>query len=114
MSTMALDRSLFTVSIPSVETKKFKQFIKLMGWTATAAPAPARARLYDPETKEYLNDETMQVIKMLVTVKVLHSKAQWMNLKHGQTLFKLWLNTLLRLQANSRKILNWQRREGYC
>ena len=63
MSTMALDRSLFTVSIPSVETKKFKQFIKLMGWTATAAPAPARARLYDPETKEYLNDETMQVIE---------------------------------------------------
>lgn len=61
MSAIALDRSLFTVSIPSVETKKFKQFIKLMGWTATAAPA--RARLYDPETGDYVNDETMQVIE---------------------------------------------------
>lgn len=61
MSTIALDRSVFTVSIPSIETKKFKQFIKLMGWTATAAPA--RARLYDPETGDYVNDETMQVIE---------------------------------------------------
>ena len=61
MSAIALDRSVFTVSIPSIETKKFKQFIKLMGWTATAAPA--RARLYDPETGEYVNDETMQVIE---------------------------------------------------
>ena len=59
MSAIALDRSLFTVSIPSIETKKFKQFIKLMGWTA----APARARLYDPETGDYVNDETMQVIE---------------------------------------------------
>ena len=61
MSAIALDRSVFTVSIPSIETKKFKQFIKLMGWTATAAPA--RARLYDPETGDYVNDETMQVIE---------------------------------------------------
>ena len=61
MSAIALDRSLFTVSIPSIETKKFKQLIKLMGWTATAAPA--RARLYDPETGDYVNDETMQVIE---------------------------------------------------
>ena len=61
MSAIALDRSVFTVSIPSIETKKFKQFIKLMGWTATAAPA--RAHLYDPETGEYVNDETMQVIE---------------------------------------------------
>ena len=61
MSAIALDRSLLTVSIPSIETKKFKQFIKLMGWTATAAPA--RARLYDPETGDYVNDETMQVIE---------------------------------------------------
>ena len=61
MSAIALDRSLFMVSIPSIETKKFKQFIKLMGWTATAAPA--RARLYDPETGDYVNDETMQVIE---------------------------------------------------
>jgi len=63
MNTVALDRSLFTVSVPSVDVKKFKQFIKLMGWTATVAPTPARARLYDPETGEYVNDETMQAIE---------------------------------------------------
>ena len=45
MSAIALDRSVFTVSIPSIETKKFKQLIKLMGWTATAAPARARDNL---------------------------------------------------------------------
>ena len=61
MRTMTLNQSVFSVYIPKVDTKKFKQLIKLMGWTI--APAQAPARLYDPETGEYLNDETMRVIE---------------------------------------------------
>ena len=61
MSTMTLNQNVFSVSIPKVDTKKFKQLIKLMGWTI--APTAKPARLYDPETGEYLNDETMRVIE---------------------------------------------------
>ena len=61
MRTMTLDQQVFSVSIPQVDIKKFKQLIKLMGWTI--APAKESARLYDPETGEYLNDETMRVIE---------------------------------------------------
>ena len=61
MRTMTLNQSVFSVYIPKVDTKKFKQLIKLMGWTI--APTKEPARLYDPETGEYLNDETMRVIE---------------------------------------------------
>lgn len=61
MATLALDQSIFTVSIPSIETKKFKQFIKLMGWKATAASA--RTCLYDPETGAYVNKKTITAIE---------------------------------------------------
>lgn len=61
MRTMALNQNVFSVSIPQVDTKKFKQLIKLMGWTI--APTVQPARLYDPETGECLNDETMRVIE---------------------------------------------------
>ncbi|MCQ2333841.1 MAG: hypothetical protein MJZ88_04415 [Paludibacteraceae bacterium] len=61
METIALNQSIFTVSIPSMDTKKFKQFIKLMGWKAKEVPA--RARLYDPECGKYLNDKTMRAIE---------------------------------------------------
>ena len=61
MATVALDQNMFIVSVPSMDTKKFKQFIKLMGWKAEATPA--RTRLYDPESGKYLNDKTMQAIE---------------------------------------------------
>lgn len=61
MTTVALDQSIFTVSIPSIDTKKFKQFIKLMGWKAKEAPT--HTRLYDPECGKYLNYKTMQAIE---------------------------------------------------
>ncbi len=61
MDSMVLNQNVFSVSVPQVDTKKFKQLIKLMGWTITPAKEPAR--LYDPETGEYLNDETMRVIE---------------------------------------------------
>lgn len=52
MRTMALNQNVFSVSIPQVDTKKFKH-----------APTVQPARLYDPETGECLNDETMRVIE---------------------------------------------------
>ncbi|MBQ4509016.1 MAG: hypothetical protein II970_08985 [Paludibacteraceae bacterium] len=58
------NQCFFTVAVPAIEIKKFKQFIKWMGWTSTVAPAQTKkARLYDPETGEYLNKKTMQVIE---------------------------------------------------
>ena len=61
MNIVALNQNVFTVSVPSIDTKRFKQLIKLMGWTAV--PSKSTARLFDPETGEYLNDETMQAIE---------------------------------------------------
>ena len=69
MSTIALDKSVFTVSVPTIDTRKFKQFIKLMGWSAKAVPTQKRARLYNPETGECLNEKTMQVIEDVRTGK---------------------------------------------
>lgn len=61
MNTIALNQSIFTVSIPTIDTKKFRQFVKLMGWTAKAVPTPTQ--LYDPESGEYVNEKTMRVIE---------------------------------------------------
>ena len=40
----------------------FKKMMEKMGWTYSVAE-PHKPRLYDPETGEYLNDETMQAIE---------------------------------------------------
>jgi len=61
MSSIALNHSIFSVSVPDVDTRKFKQLIRLMGWKI--APAKEPARLYNPETGECLNEETMKVIE---------------------------------------------------
>ena len=43
---------------------KVKQACKmLMGVTSVKVLKPAKPRLYDPETGEYLNDKTMKVIE---------------------------------------------------
>ena len=63
MNTVQLDHQSFTVSIPSIDTKIFKQLIQRMGWQIATAPSKERVRLLDPETGEYLNDETMQAIE---------------------------------------------------
>ena len=61
MRAATLNQNHFMVSVPKIDTKKFKSLIKLMGWTV--APAKSTARLYDPETGDYVNDETMQAIE---------------------------------------------------
>lgn len=52
-----------TVNIPDRKVSFFKKLIAEMGWTYEVADAKSRARLYDPETGEYLNDKTMKVIE---------------------------------------------------
>ena len=51
-----------TINIPNHEVSFFKKMIEKMGWTYSVAE-PRKPRLYDPETGEYLNDETMQAIE---------------------------------------------------
>ena len=55
-----------TINIPNRKVGFFKKLIAEMGWTYEVreeAQTKAKARLYDPETGEYLNDETMKVIE---------------------------------------------------
>lgn len=52
----------FTLSIPKDEVSFFKKMAKKMGWSIEKKKKE-RPRLYDPETGEYLNDETMKVIE---------------------------------------------------
>lgn len=63
MEAVQLNQQIFTVSIPTIDTKMFKQLIQRMGWHASKARTKERARLYDSETGEYLNAETMQAIE---------------------------------------------------
>ena len=54
-----------TVNIPNRKIGFFKKLIEEMGWTyeMTEIQPKVRARLYDPETGRYLNDETMKAIE---------------------------------------------------
>ncbi|MBR5912310.1 MAG: hypothetical protein IKZ55_10025 [Bacteroidales bacterium] len=52
----------FTLSIPKDEVSFFKKMAKKMGWSIEKKKKE-KPRLYDPETGEYLNDETMKVIE---------------------------------------------------
>ncbi|MBQ2440563.1 MAG: hypothetical protein II502_00045 [Paludibacteraceae bacterium] len=54
----SIDNKTFIVSVPKIDTKRFKGLVKLMGWTISE-----KAMLYDPETDQPLNDETMRVIE---------------------------------------------------
>lgn len=49
------------VQMPRGDMAFLKQLAKRMGWTVSAAVQPDS--LYDPETGEYLNEETMQAIR---------------------------------------------------
>lgn len=51
-----------TINIPNHEVSFFKKMMEKMGWTYSVAEH-RKPRLYDPETGEYLNDETMQAIE---------------------------------------------------
>ena len=53
------------ISIPNHEVSFFKKMMAKMGWAyevAEAKPKP-KARLYDPEMGECLNDKTMKAIE---------------------------------------------------
>ena len=55
-----------TINIPNRKVSFFKKLITEMGWTYEVheeAQTKAKARLYDPETGEYLNDKTMKAIE---------------------------------------------------
>ena len=59
----------FTINIPNHKAGFFKKLFTEMGcsYVMTVEKHPRRtkhkARLYDPETGEYLNDKTMKVIE---------------------------------------------------
>lgn len=57
-----INQSIFTVSVPKFDIKRFKGLVKLMGWTITSPEKTSEAKLHDPENGEFLNDETMRAI----------------------------------------------------
>ena len=42
MAAVTLNQRVFSVSVPVVDTEKFKQLIKLMGWKFAKSKEPAR------------------------------------------------------------------------
>ena len=59
----ALHQNTFTVSVPQLDTKRFKGIAKAMGWIILPMPIVEKPQLYDPESGAYLNEETMRVIE---------------------------------------------------
>jgi len=51
-----------TVNIPNRKVGFFKKLIAEMGWTCEVKE-DSKARLYDPETGDYLNEKTMKTIE---------------------------------------------------
>jgi hypothetical protein len=58
-----IQQNTFTVSIPTIDTKMFKQLVQRMGWQISKTRAEQRVSMFDPESGQYLNDETMQAIE---------------------------------------------------
>lgn len=59
-----LNQDTFTILVPKIDTKRFKGIVKAMGWTITSiSQSTEKTRLYDPESGDYLNDETMRAIE---------------------------------------------------
>ena len=58
-----IQQNTFTVSIPTIDTKMFKQLVQRMGWQISKTRAKQRVSLFDSESGQYLNDETMQAIE---------------------------------------------------
>ena len=51
-----------TINVPSRDLSFFKKMVTKMGWTYEE-DAETKPHLYDPETGEYLNNETMKTIE---------------------------------------------------
>lgn len=58
---MAFDT--ISLNIPKTDLTFFKTLAKKMGWVINKKSTPRKKRIYDPETGEYLNDETMKAIE---------------------------------------------------
>ena len=67
------DMTAFTINIPNHEVSFFKKMISKMGWTYEVQDESVtkKARLYDPETGEYLNDKTMKAAICLCCARTL-------------------------------------------
>ena len=52
-----------TINVPKRKVGFFKKLITEMGWTYEISEDTPKARLYDPETGEFLNEKTMKVIE---------------------------------------------------
>ena len=59
---MATQFDTFTLNVPKGEVSFFRTMAKKMGWSIEKKKKE-KPRLYDPETGEYLNDETRKVIE---------------------------------------------------
>lgn len=59
---MATQFDTFTLNVPKAEVSFFRTMAKKMGWSIEKKKKQ-KPRLYDPETGEYLNDETLKVIE---------------------------------------------------
>lgn len=58
----AMQFDTFTLNVPKSEVSFFRTMAKKMGWTIEKKKKE-KPRMYDPETGEYLNDETVKVIE---------------------------------------------------
>ena len=58
----AVQFDTFTLNVPKAEVSFFRTMAKKMGWTIERKKKE-KPRMYDPETGEYLNDETMKAIE---------------------------------------------------
>jgi len=58
----AMQFDTFTLNVPKTEVSFFRTMAKKMGWTIERKKKE-KPRMFDPETGEYLNDETMKVIE---------------------------------------------------
>ena len=58
----AMQFDTFTLNVPKGEVSFFRTMAKKMGWSIERKKKE-KPRMYDPETGEYLNDETMKVIE---------------------------------------------------
>lgn len=67
MATMTAPQEMpdtFTLTVPKADVNFFKTIAKKMGWTIKRNKVTTRKPcLYDPETGEHLNEETMKIIE---------------------------------------------------
>ena len=60
--TPAAQFDTFMLNVPKDDVSFFKKMAKKMGWSIEKKKKE-KPHLYDPETGDYLNDETMKVIE---------------------------------------------------